>query len=322
MKFDIGKATRIAYGETLKEIGMEDKNVFVLDADLSKSTRSEEFFKEEFLRERFFNVGIAEANMVSIAAGFALSGKKVFASSFASFLMCKGFDQIRVTIAPLKLPVVLAGSHGGISVGEDGYTQMAIEDLSLALSLPNLYVLHPADENSTRKFVHQLLNLNSPAYLRLLRPASPIIYERGKKVEIGKAEILRKGNDISIFSYGLLVSEALIAAEELFKEDIDAEVIDFHTLRPLDEETLFNTLKKTRCGLICEDHLIGGGLAGLISLWSSKNFPVSLDFVGLVDYASSGKPKELYENYGLTYEKIVLKAKKLYHQRDQVTLHL
>ncbi len=310
---------RDEYGKTLLDIGKREE-IFVLDADLSTSTKSFLFSKK--YKERFFNVGIAEANMVSIAAGLALSGKKVFASSFASFLMCKGFDQIRVTISALKLPVILVGSHGGISLGEDGYTQMAIEDLSLALSLPNLYVLHPADENSTRKFVHQLLNLNFPAYIRLLRPASPIIYEKSKRVEIGKAEILRKGSDISIFACGLLVSEALIAAEELAKEKIDAEVLDLHTLRPLDEETLFNTLKKTRCGLICEDHLMEGGLAGLISQWCSKNLPVSLDFVGLGDYASSGKPVKLYEEYGLTYEKIFLKAKRLHHQRDQATLHL
>lgn len=320
IKLELGKATRVAYGEALVEIGKKNKNVVVMDADLSKSTHSILFAKEEECKDRFFNVGIAEANMASIAAGLALCGKRVFISSFASFLMCKAFDQIRVSIACPKLPVVMAGSHGGISIGEDGYTQMAIEDLSLALSLPNLYVLHPADEITTREFVHQLLKINNPAYIRLLRPASFKLYGSGKKVNIGEPEILRKGRDLSIFATGLLVSEALNAAEELSKEGIEAEVIDFHTLRPLNEELLFKTLKKTRAGLICEDHLIGG-LSGVISMWASKNYPVLLDYICLENYAESGTPKELYDKYGLNSENIYKKAKYVYNQKDQISLY-
>ncbi len=319
IKLELGKATRVAYGESLAEIGKENKNVVVLDADLSKSTHSILFAKEEGCGERFFNVGIAEANMAGIAAGLALSGKKVFISSFASFLMCKAFDQIRVSIACPKLPVVISGSHGGISLGEDGYTQMAIEDLSLALNLPNLYVLHPADEITTREFVHQLLRIENPAYMRLLRPASFKLYPSGKKIRIGEPEILRKGSDLTIFANGLLVSEALSAAEELSKEGIEAEVIDFHTLKPLNEELLFKTLRKTRAGLVCEDHLIGG-LSAVISLWVSKNFPVFLDYVCLENYAESASPKELYEKYGLNSQNIYRKAKYLYNQKDQISM--
>lgn len=319
-KLELGKATRVAYGEALAEIGKENKNIVVLDADLSKSTHSILFAKEKNCENRFFNVGIAEANMASIAAGLALCGKKVFISSFASFLMCKAFDQIRVSIACPKLPVVIAGSHGGVSLGEDGYTQMAIEDISLALNLPNLYVLHPADEITTREFVHQLVKTDNPAYIRLLRPASFRLYESGHKVNIGKPEILRNGGDITIFSMGLLVSDALSAADELSKEGIEAEVIDFHTLRPLNEEILFKTLKKTRAGLVCEDHLIGG-LSSVISLWVSKNYPVLLDYICLENYAESGPPKDLYLKYGLNSLNIYKKAKYLYNQKDQISLY-
>jgi len=319
IKLELGKATRVAYGEALAEIGKENKNVVVLDADLSKSTHSILFAKEKGCEDRFFNVGIAEANMAGIAAGLTLSGKKVFISSFASFLMCKAFDQIRVSIACPKLPVVIAGSHGGISLGEDGYTQMAIEDLALALNLPNLYVLHPADEITTREFVHQLLKFENPAYMRLLRPASFKLYPSGKKVRIGEPEILKKGRDITIFANGLLVSEALNAAEELSKEGIEAEVIDFHTLRPLNEEILYKTLKKTRAGLVCEDHLISG-LSSVISLWTAKNFPVLLDYICLENYAESASPKELYEKYGLNSQNIYKKAKYLYNQKDQISM--
>lgn len=320
IKLELGKATRVAYGEALAEVGKENKNVVVLDADLSKSTHSILFAKEEGCEGRFFNVGIAEANMASIAAGLALSGKKVFISSFASFLMCKAFDQIRVSISCPKLPVVIAGSHGGVSLGEDGYTQMAIEDLSLALALPNLYVLHPADEITTREFVHQLLKIENPAYLRLLRPASFKLYSSGRKVRIGEPEIIRKGSDITIFACGLLVSEALNAAEELSKEGIEAEVIDFHTLRPLNEDILYKTLKKTKAGLICEDHLIGG-LSGVISLWASRNYPVLMDYICLENYAESASPKELYEKYGLNSQNIYKKAKYLYGQKNQISLY-
>ncbi len=300
---------RDEYGKTLLEIG-EREEIFVLDADLSSSTKSVLFSKK--YKERFFNAGISEANMVSIAAGLALSGKKVFASSFASFLMCKAYDQIRVTISALKLPVVLVGSHGGISVGEDGYSQMAIEDFALALSLPNFYVLHPIDFNSTRDFVLQLLKINSPAYMRILRPTSPEFYINGRKAVIGKPEVLREGKDITIIASGLLVKEAMEASIELSKDKIEAEVIDFHTLRPFEEEILYNSLRKTNSALTCEDHLIEGGLATVISLWCSKNYPIKIDFIGINDYASSGSPKDLYKNYGLSSKDIYLKAKKLH----------
>ncbi len=303
---------RDEYGKTLLDIGKREE-IFVLDADLSTSTKSFLFSKK--YKERFFNVGIAEANMVSIAAGLALSGKKVFASSFASFLMCKGFDQIRVTISALKLPVVLVGSHGGISVGEDGYSQMAIEDFALALSLPNFYVLHPIDFNSTRDFVLQLLKIDSPAYMRILRPTSPEFYINGRKAVIGKPEILKEGKDITIIASGLLVNEAMKASIELSKEGKEAEVIDFHTLRPFEEEILYNSLRKTNCALTCEDHLIGGGVATVISLWCSKNYPIKIDSIGIKDYVSSGSPKELYENYGLNSDNIYLKAKELMRKK-------
>jgi transketolase len=309
-----GKATRVAYGEALVEVGGTDPDVIVLDADLSKSTQSAMFGKK--FPDRFFNVGIAEANMVAIAAGLSRAGKKPFASSFASFLICKSFDQIRVNVAYPNVPVVLAGSHGGISVGEDGPSQMAIEDLALALALPNVTVTVPADEVATRQFVHALAQRPVPCYMRLCRPATSILYDKGKKLEMGKAEILRPGSHLSILACGLMVAKALRAAHELAKEGIEAEVVDVHTLRPLDEETLYRTLAKTHAGLVCEEHL-PGGLSSTVALWSAANYPVALDFVNLTCYAESASPDELFVKYGLTSEAIVAKARSLMLKKDQ-----
>jgi len=310
----MGKATRVAYGEALREVGGTHRDVVVLDADLSKSTQSHLFGK--VYPERFFNVGISEANMASIAAGLALNGKKPFASSFASFLVCKSFDQMRVAAAYPDVPVVFAGSHGGISVGEDGPSQMAIEDLALALALPNFIVAVPADEVATRQFVHELLQTKHPCYLRLCRPATHILYDKGRTLSIGRAEVLRSGAHLSIFACGLMVAKALAAAYELSKEGIEAEVIDVHTLAPLDEETLYASLRKTHAGLVCEEHL-PGGLSATISLWTAAHFPVALDYVNLSRYAESATPDELFEKYGLTLEAIIAKARSLMLKKDQ-----
>lgn len=310
----MGKATRVAYGEALVELGKSDPAMVVLDADLSKSTQSHLFGKA--FPERFFNIGIAEANMAAIAAGMALAGKKPFVSSFASFLICKSFDQMRVNVAYPEVPVVFAGTHGGISVGEDGPSQMSIEDLALGLALPNFTVTVPVDEVATRQFVHQLAHRMVPCYMRLCRPATSVIYDKGRTLDLRRAEIVRPGRHISLIACGLMVAKALTAAEELAKEGIEAEVMDLHTLRPLDEETLFKSLSKTRAGLVCEEHL-PSGLSSVVALWSTAHCPVALDFVHLSGYAESAPPDALLTKYGLTVEAIFKKAKAVMLKKDQ-----
>src|ERR1700693_741904 len=247
----LGKATRDAYGEVLVELGRENPDIVVLDADLSKSTKSNLFAKA--FPDRFFNFGISEANMVSAAAGFASSGKIPFASSFASFLICKGFDQIRMGIANPHLNVKLVGSHGGISLGEDGASQQSVEDLALALALPRLAVLHPADEISTRPLTRQMASRPGPAYLRTGRPKAPQIYTPETKIQIGRANILREGSDLTIFACGLMVWEALEAADLLAQDGHQASVIDMHTLRPLDENAVFTAARDTKAFVVAEE---------------------------------------------------------------------
>lgn len=311
----LGKATRDAYGEVLVELGRENPDIVVLDADLSKSTKSNLFAKA--FPDRFFNFGISEANMVSAAAGFASSGKIPFASSFASFLICKGFDQIRMGIANPHLNVKLVGSHGGISLGEDGASQQSVEDFALALALPRLAVLHPADEISTRTLTRQMASRPGPAYLRTGRPKAPKIYTPETKIEIGRANILREGSDLTIFACGLMVWEALEAADLLAQDGHQASVIDMHTLRPLDENAVFTAARDTKAFVVAEEHLVHGGLGASIAQTVSTFFPVPIEFVGIKDtYAESGQPEELFSKYGLNASAIVKAAEAVLNRKD------
>ena len=223
LEVKLGKATRDAYGEALVELGNENKNVVVLDADLSKSTKSGDFAKK--YPERFFNCGISEANMVGMAAGFAGAGLIPYASSFASFLVCKGFDQIRMSIANPHLNVKLVGSHGGISLGEDGASQQSVEDIALACALPKFTVLVPSDAVITKFLTKRMSQISSPVYMRTGRPKAPILYAENETFEIGKAKTVREGNDVTVIANGLLVMEALLAADELQKENISEEFL-------------------------------------------------------------------------------------------------
>ena len=311
----LGKATRDAYGEVLLELGRENPDIVVLDADLSKSTKSNLFGKA--FPERFFNFGISEANMVSAAAGLASSGKIPFASSFASFLMCKGFDQIRMGIANPHLNVKLVGSHGGISLGEDGASQQSVEDFALALALPRLTVLHPADEISTKALTRQVASRPGPAYIRTGRPKAPILYSPGDKIQLGKANILREGNDVTIFACGLMVWEALEAADRLAGEGHQAAVIDMHTLRPLDENAIFAAARNTKAFVVAEEHLLQGGLGAAIAQTVSTFFPVPIEFVCMKDtYAESGLPEELFGKYGLNAEAILAAVENVLNRKD------
>jgi transketolase len=306
----LGKATRDAYGETLVEIGKMNPDVVVLDADLSKSTKSV-LFSEKF-PERFFNVGIQEANLVGVAAGLASCGKIPFISSFASFLVSKGFDQFRMGVAFSELNVKVVGSHGGITVGEDGASQMAIEDVALMTSLPGFVVMIPSDEISTRALVFEVAKHSGPVYIRTCRPKAPVVHKAGTDFKIGKGVRLREGKDLTILANGLEVFEALEAAERLAEEGISASVIDMHTVKPLDAELLLEEAKRTGHILVAEEHQIWGGLGSAVATFLAKKHPCKMGFVAIQDtFAESGKAEELLEKYGLTHPHIIKTAKKI-----------
>ncbi len=306
----LGKATRDAYGETLVEIGKMNPNVVVLDADLSKATKSV-LFSEKF-PERFFNVGIQEANLVGVAAGLASCGKIPFISSFASFLVSKGFDQFRMGVAFSELNVKVVGSHGGITVGEDGASQMAIEDVALMTSLPGFSVVVPSDEVSTRALVLETAKHLGPVYVRTGRPKAPVVYKTGTDFKIGKGIRLREGKDLTIIANGLEVFEALEAAERLAEEGISASVIDMHTVKPLDTDLILEEAKRTGHVLVAEEHQIWGGLGSAVATFLAKKHPCKMGFVAIQDtFAESGRADELLEKYGLTHPYIIKTAKKI-----------
>lgn len=311
----LGLATREAYGKTLVDIGAKNPNVVVLDADLSKSTKTE-FFCQKF-PERFFNVGIAEANLVGIASGLANCGKIPFISSFACFLICKGYDQLRMGVAFPELNVKVVASHGGISVGEDGVSQQSIEDFALTASLPNFVVLNPSDEFCARALVQKTAEYVGPVYMRTGRPKAPIVHDANTQFEIGRGVKLKDGKDVTILATGLLVFEALLVADQLEAKGISASVCDIHTIKPLDRELVISEAKKTGAIVTCEEHQIYGGLGSIVAELIARECPVPMEFVAINDtYAESGKPDELLEHYGLTARSIlpvverVLKRKK------------
>lgn len=305
-----GMATRDAYGKTLVELGKENPDIVALDADLSKSTKSA-FFAKEF-KDRFFNMGIAEANMVSTAAGLAACGKVPFASSFASFLMCKAFDQLRMSVANPHLNVKVVGSHGGISIGEDGASQMAVEDVALACSLPGFVVLVPSDEVATKALVRLAARHVGPVYIRTGRPKAPIVYQQDAYFEIGKANILREGIDVTVITNGLLVQEAVEAACICSERGIDVRVVDMHTVKPIDVSAIVQSAQTTGAIVTAEEHLLSGGLGAAVSQIVAEHYPVPMEFIGLRDtYAESGTHEGLFRKYGLTAGHIVGKIEEV-----------
>lgn len=310
MQKKLGKATRDAYGEVIIEMGRENPNIVVLDADLSKSTKTAKF--GETFPDRFFNVGIMEANLVGVASGLAACGKIPYISSFATFLISKGYDQLRMGVSYSELGVKVVASHGGISIGEDGASQMSIEDLALTMTLPGMTVINPADEFSARALIRQTAEIPGAVYVRTGRPKTPIIYDAASKFEIGKANRLRDGKDLTIVANGLLVFEALAAAEELEKKGVQAGVIDMHTVKPLDEKILLEEAKKTGRMIVAEEHQIWGGLGSAVARFLSENHPCKMEFVAIQDtYAESGLPDEVMEKYGLTAPAVVKAAERL-----------
>jgi transketolase len=292
-------STRETYGRTLLELGRQSRDIIVLDADLSTSTMTN-FFAREF-PERFFDCGLQEQNMVAIAAGLAASGKIVFVSTFAVFVVCRCFDQLRLCLSQPNLNVKIVATHGGISVGEDGISHQAIEDLALTCALPGFTVVVPADAIETAEVVRAAAVTYGPFYIRLSRPKTPIVYPEGYRLTVGKAITMRQGKDATIMGTGIMVAKALEAADILARQSIDCRVINIHTLKPLDEAAIAKAASETGAIVVAEEHLAQGGLGSRVAQILAKAKPVPMEFVNLGDrYAMSGKADELLQRYGLT----------------------
>ena len=301
------KATRAAYGEALAEYGSNER-IIVLDADLSKSTMTAKF--QELYPERFFNTGIAEANMISSAAGIATCGKIVFASSFAIFAAVRAAEQIRNSVCYPRLNVKIAATHAGISVGEDGATHQAIEDIAVMRALPNLTVIQPCDGRETKQAVKAIIDYDGPVYLRLGRLPVEDIYDNSYEFAWGKGVQLKDGCDVTIIATGLMVGSALEAYEMLKAQGILARVINIHTIKPIDREIIIKAAKETGAIVTAEEHTIIGGLGSAVCEVLSEEYPVPVKRIGIEDkFGKSGKPNELLKLYGLTAEDIAIKAK-------------
>lgn len=303
-------ATREAYGETLAKLGRENKSIVVLDADLSKSTKTNNF-AEEF-PERFFDMGIAEQNMMGTAAGLAASGKIPFASTFAMFASGRAFEIIRNSICYPKLNVKICATHAGITVGEDGASHQALEDIACMRAIPNMTVINPADGVSAEEVIRAVAEYDGPVYVRLGRAKVPVIYDENLKFEIGKGIQVKEGKDVTIIATGIMVSQALEASEVLEKEGISVRVIDIHTIKPIDKDIIIKAAKETKGIVTAEEHNIIGGLGSAVTEVVSENYPVPVKRIGTNDtFGESGKPDELLVKFGLTAENIVKKAKEL-----------
>lgn len=301
-------ATRDAYGQALAELGALNDKVVVLDADLSKSTKTNDFKK--VYPERFFNMGIAEQNLLGTAAGFAAAGKIPFASSFAVFAVGRAYDQIRNSIAYPKLNVKIAATHAGLTVGEDGGSHQMLEDIALMRALPNMTVIVPADGVETKQVIMAAAEYNGPVYIRLGRPKVPVLFDETYKFEIGKGVVLKEGTDVTLVATGIMVSKAVEAAEALVAEGISAAVVNISTIKPLDNALITEMAQKTGAVVTCEEHNIYGGLGSAVAEVLVENCPVPMARVGVEDsFGESGLPDQLLEKYGLTAANIADKAK-------------
>ena len=308
MNENLKKATRQSYGEALLELGKENEKIVVFDADLSTATKTNLFAKE--FPNRFFDMGIAEQNMISTAAGMATCGKIPYASTFAVFAAGRAYDQIRNSVCYPKLNVKICATHAGVTVGEDGATHQMIEDISLMRSLPNMTVISTSDDIQTKWAVKEISKINGPVYLRLSRLATPIIYDENQKFELGKAVQFGEGIDATIFATGVTVSEALRAQEILKQDGISVRVVDIHTIKPIDKEMLVKCAKETKKLISIEDHNIIGGLGSAISEVLSDEYPAKLVRLGVNDtFGKSGKATELMSYFGITSDNLVKQLK-------------
>ncbi len=298
-------ATRDAYGDILVELGKENESIVVLDADLSKSTKTHGF--SQAFPERFINVGIAEQNLIGMAAGLATAGKIPFASTFAMFATGRAYEVIRNSVAYPKLNVKVCATHAGITVGEDGASHQSLEDISCMRTIPNMTVIVPADGVETKAALRAITEYNGPVYVRLGRLAVPTVNDENTyKFEIGKGVQLKDGKDVTIVATGIMVSEALQAAEKLAEEGISARVINIHTIKPIDAELITKAAKETGAIVTAEEHNIIGGLGSAVAETLAENYPVPMKRVGVKDtFGESGKPEELMVKYGLTAEGII-----------------
>ena len=304
----IKTATRDAYGKALVELGEKNPDILVLDADLAAATKTGAFKKA--FPERFFDTGIAEGNMMGVAAGLATTGYTVFASSFAMFSAGRAFEQVRNTIAYPHLNVKIGATHAGISVGEDGASHQCCEDIALMRSIPGMVIINPADDIEARAAVFAAAEHDGPVYMRFGRLAVPRIFDEDYKFEIGKAVTLKEGSDVTVIATGLMVNEALIAAEELSKEGISAEVINMHTIKPLDKDAIIKSAKKTGCIVTAEEHNVVGGMGDAVCDAVCSEYPVPVVKVGVEDtFGKSGPAVELLHIFGLDADNIVKKAK-------------
>jgi transketolase len=302
--------TRNGFGEGLVEAGKKEKNVVVLCADLTDSTRAI-YFKEKF-PDRFIECGIAEQNMMSVAAGLALAGKVPFVSNYAVFCPGINWSQIRVNVCQNNANVKITGAHAGVSVGPDGMSHQALEDIATMRCLPGMVVLVPCDSIETKKATIAAAEYKGPVYLRFAREKSPVFTTEKTPFKIGRAEIFKEGKDVTIIGCGPLVYEALLAAKELKKQGIDAEVINNHTIKPMDIKTIFNSVKKTGAVVTVEEHQVMGGMGSAVCEVLAKNFPVPVEMIGMQDtFGESGEPDELLEKYEMKAKHIIAAVKKV-----------
>ena len=304
MNTDKKIATRQSYGEALKELGEINKNIVVLDADLSTATKTELFAKE--FPERFFDMGISEQDMIGTSAGFATCGKIPYASTFAVFAAGRAYDQIRNSVCYPNLNVKICATHAGVTVGEDGASHQMIEDISMMRTLPNLKVFSPSDDTQTRFIIKEIANINSPCYVRLSRLSTPIIYDENEQFEMGKAKQIGEGEDATIFATGVCVSEALKAKEVLEKKGIFVRVVDVFSLKPVDKDTIIRCAKQTKRIITVEDHSIIGGLGSIICEVLSEEYPCKVTRLGINDsFGKSGNAVELMKYFKIDCDAIV-----------------
>lgn len=299
--------TRQGWADALIELGTKDERIVVLDADLSKSTLTC-LFKDKFPK-RFFNMGIAEQNMVNVAGGLSLTGLIPFVTTYGVFISGRAWEQIRTSVCYGMLNVKIGGAHGGISVGPDGATHQSLEEISIMRVLPGMTVIVPSDYHETKKAVMAAAKINGPVYIRFGREKVPVVTSLDTPFEIGKAIIMKEGKDVTIIACGPMVAEALDAAEVLATQNISAEVIDLHTIKPIDSKAITASAQKTGCVVTAEEHQLFGGMGSAVAEVLAQNFPVPVEMVGIHDtFGESGQPKELMEKYGITSKNIVEKA--------------
>lgn len=309
------KPTRIGYGEGLVELGKRNKNVVVLGADITASTNAN-MFKDAY-PDRFFSIGIAEQDMIGTAAGLALVGKVPFVSTYGVFASGRCWDQIRTTVCYSDLNVKIGGAHGGISVGPDGATHQALEEISIMRCLPGMTVVVPCDAIETRKATIAVGETHGPAYIRFGREAVPTVTKEDTSFELGKAIEMRPGKDVTVIACGVMVHESLVAAEKLKQEGIDVQVINLHTVKPIDEETIINAAKSTGAVVTAEEHQICGGMGSAVVEVLARNYPVPVEMVAVMDkFGESGDPDELMREFGLTDKEIYEAIKKVISRKN------